>query len=116
MTTSQLKRHMDSRLRTKADKADLKAFEARLVSRLDALDARFDGLDRRFNSVEAHGSATDSRLSNIEAHVSRTDSRLSTIEAHVGTIREIIQRNYDQHELVLDEHENRLRDLERLHL
>jgi hypothetical protein len=91
MTVEQLKKHidrLDRRLRTKADKADVRRLERRM-------DERFVAVDGRFTEVNA-----------------RIDARFSSLNDKLTMILDILNRKHDHHQEILDVHERRLNDLD----
>ena len=83
MTIAQLMKRMDARFKT---------FERRMTSRFDAVDARFDAVDARFG---------------------RVDRKIEAIGEKLDTITRILHGRCDHQQQIADEHDNRLKDLER---
>ena len=94
MTIAQLMKRMDARFKT---------FERRMTSRFDAVDARFDAVDQRF---DATGAASDTRFG-------RVDRNIGAIGEKLDTITRILHGRCDHQQKVADEHDDRLKDLER---
>lgn len=92
MTIEQLKKHMDRRLRMKADKADLRRFERRMGKRFAGVDLRFDALEKGLNA--------------------RIDARFGSLNDKLTMILNILDRKYEHHQEILDVHEGRLQDLD----
>ncbi len=94
MTIDRLKKRMDGRFT---------ALERRVNGRFDAVDARFAAVDARFDAVDA-------RLDRMEARIgARFDSVIEKLDAHF-----LINKNhFDHHAVILHEHDDRLKDLER---
>lgn len=101
MTIAQLMKRMDARFKT---------FERRMTSRFDAVDARFGAVDARFDAVDkrfdAMGAASDTRFG-------RVDRNIEAIGEKLDTITRILHGRCDHQEKVADEHDDRLKDLER---
>ena len=87
MTIAQLMKRMDARFKT---------FERRMTSRFDAVDKRFDAM----------GAASDARFG-------RVDRNIEAIGEKLDTITRILHGRCDHQQKVADEHEDRLKDLER---
>jgi len=87
MTIAKLHRKVDRierRLRTKADKSDIRR-----------LERRFNEIDRRFNAQEGRFARIDARFDTLEARMAIMEKRLN-----------------DKLDLFLDNHERRIQDLE----
>ena len=87
MTIAQLMKRMDARFKT---------FERRMTSRFDAVDKRFDAM----------GAASDARFW-------RVDRNIEAIGEKLDTITRILHGRCDHQQKVADEHDDRLKDLER---
>ena len=90
VTLQSISRRLDRverRLRTKADKADVR----RLERRFDAVDARLETLDKRFGTLER---------------------RHNSLEAKLDAVLRIVTQGAKDNKLILDNHERRLQDLE----
>ena len=87
MTVAQLKKHMDNRFKT---------VERRTNRRFAAVDARFDGIDARLD---------------------RTDARMAvgfeSLDAKFDALFRMLKDEQDHHSSIVDNHEERLKDLER---
>lgn len=94
MTIAQLMKRMD---------AGFKTFEQRMTSRFDAVDARFDAVDKRFDAMAA---ASDARFG-------RVDRNIEAIGEKLDTITRTLHGRCDHQQKVANEHEDRLKDLER---
>lgn len=123
MTLEQLKKHidrMDRRLRTKADKADLRRLERRMNERFAAVDARFVAVGARFVAVDARFVAVDARFDRIDARFDRIDARFGEMMRQFDGLRQQlngiasgIHVKLDKHERLVNEFQGRLTDLER---
>ena len=71
---------------------------------------RFASVDARFDDVDARFAAVDARLDRMEARISaRLDSVIEKLDTHF-----LINKNhFDHHTVILHEHDDRLKDLER---
>ena len=87
MTIAQLMKRMDARFKT---------FERRMTSRFDAVDKRFDAL----------GAASDTRFG-------RVDRNIEALGEKLDTITRILHGRCDHQQKIADEHDDRLKDLER---
>jgi len=87
MTIAQLMKRMDARFKT---------FERRMTSRFDAVDKRFDAL----------GAAGDTRFG-------RVDRNIEALGEKLDTITRILHGRCDHQQKIADEHDDRLKDLER---
>ncbi|MBI3493249.1 MAG: hypothetical protein HY047_15940 [Acidobacteria bacterium] len=113
MTIEQLKKHMDGRLRTKADKADLRRLERRLDERFVRIDERFVAIDARFASVDDRLGMIDRRFDALEKALNaRIDARFGSVNDKLTTILNILDKKYDNHQMILDLYEVRLQELE----
>ncbi len=101
MTIDQLKRHVDRRLRAKADKTDVRRLERKM-------EARFGKMNARFGRVDA-------RLDTIDARLASHDQRFDSIDDKLNSILKVLHAHYVHHQRALDKHEHRLGDLERRH-
>jgi chromosome segregation ATPase len=94
MTVAQLKKHMDNRFKT--------------VER---------GMNRRFAAVDARFAGVDGRLDAIDARLDRTDARMAagfeSLDAKFDALFRLLKDKQDHHSKVVDDHEERLKDLER---
>jgi ribosomal protein L44E len=70
----------------------------RMDSRFNAVDRRFSAVDRRFDAVDRRFDAVDRRFDSIEK---KLDVILATVKAQ-----------YEHHSRILDEHHDRISDLE----
>jgi chromosome segregation ATPase len=115
MTVAQLKKHLDSRFKTS---------ERRMNRRFAAVDARFTGVDGRFARVEGRLTGVEARLAGLEgrfdamdARLDRTDARMAagfeSLDAKLDALFRMLKDEHDHHTRVVDNHEDRLRDLER---
>ena len=86
MTVAHLKQRMDRRF-------------AEVDKRFDAVDERFEAVDRRFGELEHRLSA-------------RIDLGYESISDKLDSIARSLKANFDQHEMVVSEHENRIKALE----
>ena len=96
MTVAQLKERMDARF-TAVDQR----FEA-VDQRFDAVDQRFEALDRRFDAV-------DKRFDQLTV---RMDAGFSSMHDTLNAILQVLTTRDDHQQEILNEHEDRLRDLE----
>ena len=87
MTIAQLMKRMDARFKT---------FERRMTSRFDAIDKRFDAM----------GAASDTRFG-------RVDRNIEALGEKLDTITRILHGRCDHQQKIADEHDDRLKDLER---
>ena len=87
MTIAQLMKRMDARFKT---------FERRMTSRFDAVDKRFDAM----------GAASDTRFG-------RVDRNIEALGEKLDTITRILHGRCDHQQKIADEHDDRLKDLER---
>jgi hypothetical protein len=110
MTIEQLKKHVDRRLRTTADKADVRRLERRM-------DERFGTVESRLGAVESRLDGVESRLGGVESRLGRVERGVDSLGEKLDYIAGILNGKFDKHERVVNEHEDRLRDLEaaRLH-
>ncbi|MBZ5557412.1 MAG: hypothetical protein LAO77_09090 [Acidobacteriia bacterium] len=106
MTVEQLKKHMDRRLRTKADKADVRRLERRMNERFAAVDERFAAVDARFVAVDA-------RFDRIDARFGEMMRQFDGLRQQLNGIASGIHVKLDKHERLVNEFQGRLTDLER---
>jgi chromosome segregation ATPase len=122
MTIAQLMKRMD---------AGFKTFEQRMTSRFDAVDARFEAVDARFDAVDARSDAVDARFDALDARFDAVDKRFDAMAAasdarfgrvdrnieaigeKLDTITRTLHGRCDHQQKVANEHEDRLKDLER---
>jgi hypothetical protein len=101
MTVAQLKKHMDNRFKT---------VERRMNRRFAAVDARFTAVDGRLDAMDA-------RFDAIDARFDRTDARMAvgfeSLDAKFDALFRILKDEQDHHTRIVDDHEERLKDLER---
>jgi hypothetical protein len=84
--------------------------ERRTNRRFASVDARFDAVDARFTAVDARFDAVDAGLDRMEARIgARFDSVIEKLDTHFR----INKNRFDHHDVILHEHEDRLKDLER---
>ena len=74
----------------------------RMDTRFDAVDKRFKAVDERFDSLEKSLGA-------------RIDARFGSLNDKLTSILRILDDQYKHHFKILNEHENRLKDLEGAH-
>ena len=101
MTIAQLMKRMD---------AGFKTFEQRMTSRFDAVDARFDAVDARFDAVDKR---FDAMAAASDARFGRVDRNIEAIGEKLDTITRTLHGRCDHQQKVANEHEDRLKDLER---
>jgi hypothetical protein len=89
MTIEQLKKHMDRRLRMKADKADVRRPERRMDQPFGEVDARFGEIDARFGEVMRQFEGLRQQLNGIASG---------------------IWNSLEKHERLVDEYQGRLTD------
>jgi hypothetical protein len=113
MTVATLKRRMDARLDT---------VQRQMDARFDAvhrqMDARFEAvqgqMDARFEAVQAQMDARfEAVQAQMDARFGRVDNRFDSLDQKLDAIVRMLSEKHVQHERVLDEHERRIRDLER---
>ena len=101
MTIAALGKRIDGRFRRA---------ERRTAVRFGVVDQRFDEVDKRFDEVDkrfdAMGAAIDARFGQVDRNIESIGEKLDWI---VRTLHD----NYQHQQKTLDEHENRLKDLER---
>jgi chromosome segregation ATPase len=75
----------------------------------ERMDTRFKAVDKRFD-------AADSRLERLDSHLERLDGKMdagfNSVHDKLNAILRALQATDDYQQQILDEHENRLRDLE----
>jgi hypothetical protein len=85
MTVARLHRKVDRierRLRTKADKADVRRLERRMNQRFAAVDRRFAAIDARFDTLEARMAIMDKRLHDkLDLFLDNHERRIQDLEA-----------------------------------
>ena len=99
MTVAQLKERMDQRFNV-------------VDQRLEAVDRRFDAVDKRFEAVDKRFEAVDHRFDQLTV---RQDVGFRSIHDKLdklNAILQIIDKKSDHHFKILNEHEERLSDLE----
>ena len=94
MTVAQLKKHMDNRFKTS---------ERRTNRRFAAVDARFKAVDSRFDAMDARFDWTDARMG----------ARFDSLDAKFDALFRLLKDKQDHHSRVIDNYEERLKDLER---
>ena len=108
MTIAALGKRIDSRFRRA---------ERRTAARFAAVDKRFDAVDKRFEAVDKRFDAVDKRFDTmgaaIDARFGQVDRNIESIGEKLDWIVRTLRDNYKHQQKALDEHENRLKDLER---
>src|SRR5438034_1106173 len=127
MTIDRLKKRMDGRFTALERRVNgrFTELERRMNGRFTELERRMNGrftklerrtnrrfasVDARFDDVDARFAAVDARLDRMEARISaRLDSVIEKLDTHF-----LINKNhFDHHTVILHEHDDRLKDLER---
>jgi hypothetical protein len=106
MTVAQLKERMDARFKT-VDKR----FDA-VDKRFDAVDKRFDAVDRRFDAVDKRFVAVERRFDALEGHFARLFLSLESLSQQVASSKRTMKAAFDHHSKVLDEHDDRIKEVE----
>jgi hypothetical protein len=94
MTIAALSKRIDARFRRA---------ESRTTQRFDAVDERFAAVDARFDRMDAA----------LATRFGRLDHQIESVGEKLDRIAAILDDKYKHQEKTLDEHERRLRDLER---
>jgi chromosome segregation ATPase len=103
---SRLGRRIDERFKAADARIDarFKAADARFDARFKAADARFDGMDARFDGMDARFGMMDRQLGEIlrriELLAAKFDAKTRNLEQGLSVCKR-----------VLDEHEERIRDI-----
>lgn len=77
--------------------------------RFKAVDRRFDTVDKRFDAVDKRFDASDARLDRLNI---KMDAGFRSMSDKLSAILRILKKDYDHHDQIVNEHENRLNDLE----
>jgi hypothetical protein len=74
------------------------------------MDQRFKVVDKRFKAVDKRFDEVDKRFDAVDRRFDQLSARL---DAGFKAILQILKNKYDHHHKILDEHEDRIKDLER---
>jgi chromosome segregation ATPase len=96
MTVAQLKQRMDARFKT-------------VDQRFAAVDERFEAVDKRFDAVDKRFDVIDTRFDRLTA---KMDVGFSSLHDKLNAILRALNTKDDHQQQAIDEHEERLRDLE----
>ena len=75
----------------------------------ERMDGRFKAVDKRFDAVDQRFDAVDTRFDQMTA---RMDADFRSIGDKLNTILTVVDRHYRHQQKILDEHDDRLKDLE----
>jgi predicted nucleic acid-binding Zn-ribbon protein len=104
MTIATLKQSMDLVTR----------LERRMRNQVTAVDRRFASADQPFEAIEWRFETVDKRFDDLEARLTaRIDMRFESLSEKIDVVLTHTKVMRDQFERVADEHEHRLRDLEK---
>jgi hypothetical protein len=101
MTIAALSRRIDARFK-RADK--------RTEARFDTVDARFEAVDRRFDAIDARFGSMEAA---IERRFAQTDRKVESLGEKLDRIAGILDNKCRHQQQALDEHEDRIKDIER---
>ena len=88
----------------------------RMDQRFKAVDQRFDAVDRRFDAVDQRFKAVDRRFDTVDVRFDRLtagmDAGFSSLHDKLNAILQALNARDDHQQKILNEHEDRLKDLE----
>jgi chromosome segregation ATPase len=117
MTVAQLKQRMDGRFKVvdKRFRAVDRRFDT-VDKRFDAIDKRFDKVDKRFEAVDKRFEAVDKRFEVVDKRfeklTARMDAGFLSLHEKLNVVLRVLDDKYEHHRKILNNHEERLNDLE----
>ena len=115
MTVAYLKKRMDGRFSRLS--RDMNARFTGVDRRFVSVKQRFRAIDRRFKAVDQRFDAVDRRLNDMEAslraQIGGVARQIESLGDKMGTMIRILDETVKEQGRALDEHEERLKDLER---
>ena len=91
----------------------LSGHTAEINKRFDDINERLDGVDERFDSINKRLDGMDERFDDINKRLDSIDKRLDENEEVQNEILNAIGADLNRHSARLDDHEGRLKKLER---
>jgi hypothetical protein len=75
----------------------------------ERMDRRFKAVDQRFKAVDKRFNAVDARFDRLTA---RVDAGFVSVHEKLNAILHVLDDEYEHHREILNNHEERLKDLE----
>ncbi len=63
----------------------------KILSILEVMNTRFDGIDKRLDKIDAHLGIIDARLDKVESRLGKVESRLDKVESRLGKVESDIK-------------------------
>ena len=63
----------------------------KILSILEVMNTRFDGIDKRLDKIDAHLGIIDARLDKVESRLGKVESRLDKVESDIKDIKMTIE-------------------------
>ena len=102
----------DAMIRDRTRRMTVARLRERMDARFKAVDKRFKAVDRRFDAVDKRFDAVDRRFDKVDRRFDLIDGRFDSINDKLNAILRIIDQNHKHQTKVMDEHDQRLNDLE----
>ena len=63
----------------------------KILSILEVMNTRFDGIDKRLDKIDAHLGIIDARLDKVESRLDKVESRLDKVESRLDKVESDIK-------------------------